>query len=188
MHPEVGFRTVSMYWYFNPSALPQPSGSTPWEGYIFNIKYAPYSPAISTLDMSTQTGPSAYLNPIGDQGKNCKLTLNDTFLNLQNNCIEVFKDPTVDSTGMAKVLGNLTHNDQNFSFSIVGVNQNYRPPELDIGHTPGAPPGSRAFDVIHNGEQPGPTATAMDIHPRRARLRGHPERQVPDRDPGRLEP
>ncbi len=164
VHPELAFRTVSMYFYLNPSALPQPSGSTPWEGYIFNVKYAPYSPAISLLDMSTAKGPYAYMTPIGDMGKSCNnLDLGDSFGNLQSNCIEVFKDPTTNATGLAKVLGNLTHDDQNFSFSIVGVNQNYRPPELDIGHTPGAAPGPRAFDVIHDGEQPAPTATAVDF-------------------------
>ncbi len=169
MHPEVGFRTISTYWVFNPSALPQPSGSTPSYGYIFNIKYAPYSAAVSTLDMSTQTGPSAYLDPIGDQGKTCNLTLGAMFGQtgqsgtLVDSCIEVFQNQATDTLGLEKVLGNLTHDDQNFSFSIVGVSQNYRPPELDIGHTPGAPGGAREFDVIHDGEQPGPTATAVDF-------------------------
>lgn len=158
IHPIIGFRTISMYWDMDPPVLPPPSGSTPHDAYFFNIKYAPYSPAVSLLDMSTATGPTGSLNPIGNltPAKNCQLALGGTFGDLQNNCINVFASATTNTTAMEKVLGNLTHDDQNFTFSVVGINQNYRPPQLDLG-------GARQYDVIHDGEQPGTDAVAVDF-------------------------
>jgi hypothetical protein len=157
LHPIIGFRTISMYWDMRPPSQPQPSGSTPNDAYLFNIKYAPYSPAVSQLKMDA-VGPTGSLNPIGNltPPKDCELTLGGTFGDLTNNCINVFTDPTVNTQAQAKVLGNLAHDDQNFTFSVVGINQNYRPPQLDIG-------GSRQFDIIHDGEMPAADAIASDF-------------------------
>jgi hypothetical protein len=167
VHPILGFRTISMYWDMDPPVLPQPSGSTPHDAYFFNIKYAPYSPAVSILDMSTAAGPTGSLNPIGDMnpGKDCELGFGTagspagtpgTYGHLSTNCINVFKSATTNTLASEKVLGNLAHDDQNFTFSVVGINQNYRPPQLDIG-------GSRQFDVIHDGELPAADAVAVDF-------------------------
>ena len=158
VHPIIGFRTISMYWDMDPPVLPQPSGSTPHDAYFFNIKYAPYSPAISILDMSTAAGPTGSLNPIGDMTPpmNCALSLGGTYGALSTNCINVFQAAATNTLATEKVLGNLTHSDQDFVFSVVGINQNYRPPQLDIG-------GSRQFDVIHDNELPAADAIAVDF-------------------------
>jgi hypothetical protein len=157
VHPILGFRTISMYWDMGPPSLPQPSASTPSDAYLFNIKYAPYSAALSQLKMDS-VGPTGSLNPLGDKtpAADCELSLGGTFGDLLANCVNVFSDPTVNTQAMAKVLGNLAHDDQDFSFSVVGINQNYRPVELDIG-------GSRQFDIIHDGEMPAASAIASDF-------------------------
>jgi len=157
IHPILGFRTISMYWDMDPPVQPQPSGSTPNDAYFFDIKYAPYSPAVSFLKMDS-VGPTGSLNPIGDLSppKDCELTLGGTFGSLTSDCINVFMSSATNQEATAKVLGNLAHDDQNFTFSVVGINQNYRPPQLDIG-------GSRQFDIIHDNETPQPDALAVDF-------------------------
>ncbi len=158
VHPIIGFRTLSMYWDMDPPSQPQPSGSTPHDTYLINIKYAPYSPAVSVLKMDA-VGPTGSLNPIGNltPPKDCEMSLGGTFGDLKTNCIQVFTDPTVNTQALQKVLGNIAHDDQDFTFSVVGINQNYRPPQLDIG-------GSRQFDVIHDTElTPADDAIASDF-------------------------
>jgi hypothetical protein len=155
IHPILGFRTISMYWDMGPPSQPQPSGSTPHDAYFFNIKYAPYSPSVSYLKLDA-TGPIAFLDPIGDQGKKCNLHLGGTFGELTDNCIKVFKDSKVGDTAMAKVLGNLAHDDQDFTFSVVGINQNYRKNGIDLG-------GKRQFDVIHDSDTLEPDDFAGDF-------------------------
>ncbi len=157
VHPILGFRTLSMYWDMGPPSLPQPSGSTPRDAYFFNIKYAPYSPAVANLKIDA-VGPTGSLNPIGDltPPQDCELGFGKSFGDLKTHCINVFMDQNVNQTALSKVLGNLAHDDQNYTFSIVGINQNYRDPALDIG-------GTRQFDIIHDNEVPADTAVAVDF-------------------------
>jgi hypothetical protein len=160
IHPIIGFRPVSMYFNLYPPSFPQPSGSTVQSAYFFNIKYAPYSPSLTTIKMFDPIGPTGTITFNGSTYmpglQPCALQLGGTFKDLMSNCVNVFKDGATDTVAKAKVLGNLTHDDQNFTFSVVGDNQNYYPPELQLG-------GTRQFDVIHDGETPADNAVAGDF-------------------------
>jgi len=152
----IGFRPASFYMQtFSPSQ-PQPSGSTMAAAYVFNVKYAPYSVSRSTLKMFDLEGPTSVANPIGDMGKSCVLKLGDTFDSLVNNCVKVFQDDKVGDLALKKVLGNLAHDDQNYTFSVVGINQNYRASDMNSGMP-------REFDVINDHDQPQPQDTADDF-------------------------
>src|SRR5262249_18478390 len=137
----IGFRPAAFYFETFTPTLPQPSGSTIGGAYVFNVKYAPYSVSNSYLKLFDDEGPTSTVNSIGTLGKHCVLKLGDTFGQLLDNCIHVYSDPKVNDLALNKVFGNIAHNDQDFTFSVVGINQNYHAVDLD----PGSP---RQFDVL----------------------------------------
>ncbi len=172
---EVGMRPTSFYIVFFPNTLGAAEGVTVLEMYAFNIKYAPYSGAVSTFNMYSPTqSPTDIANAepfasalIGSAGPNgapvsCTFGIGDTFENLLNNCIDVFAvsaaakgtlaDPNVIAEN--KVLGGATHDDQNYTFNVVGIGQNFRPTKLDVC-TPaltaaGSNCGTDIEDVVHD--------------------------------------
>ena len=138
----IGFRPAAFYFQTYTPYAPQPSGSTQAASYSFNVKYAPYSVSTSTMtlnlnplstarDGANAYGPSSFNPDLGDLNKFCLLQLSDTFGNLLDNCINVYSNPDTDTLALNKTLGNMTHDDQNFAFSVVGINQNYRPSGFD---------------------------------------------------------
>ena len=151
----IGFRPISFYFLTYNPGLPQPSGSTMASMYTFNIKYAPYSETLSYLKMNDAIGPTS-TGAVGDQGKVCNLKLGGTYGDLLDNCVQVFQNPATNDLATNKVLGNIKHDDQNFTFSVVGVNQGYRPVAFDQG-------GPRQFDVIHDDDLPQRTDYAEDF-------------------------
>ncbi len=169
---EVGMRPVSFYIVFYPNTLGAAEGVTVLEMYAFNIKYAPYSGAISDFRMLYDPANPQYAQPIatealGNGGPNgapiqCSFGMGDTFQNLLSNCIDVFavsatdkgtlNDPNV--IAQNKVLGDLSHDDQNYTFQVVGITQNFRPAKLDVctpaAKTAGINCGTDIEDVIHD--------------------------------------
>jgi hypothetical protein len=147
---EIGMRPVSFYIVFYPNTLGAVEGVTVYEFYAFNIKYAPYSGAVSYFKMvpdvdaglaTAQPNAFAYLGNGGEGGApvTCKFGMGDTFANLLNNCIHVFNaganagtvnDPNIIAAN--KVLGDSSHDDQNYTFQVVGIGQNFRPVKLDV--------------------------------------------------------
>ena len=152
----IGFRPAAFYFQTYTPTQPQPSGSTMGGAYVFNVKYAPYSVSTSLLKMNDVEGPTSTVNPIGDLKKNCLLKLGDKYGDLVSNCIQVYSDKATNDTALHKVLGNLAHDDQNYTFSVVGINQNYRAHALDTGQP-------REFDVIGDNDTPQPEDTADDF-------------------------
>lgn len=155
-----GIRPAAFYIYTGDYSKGIDIGSTVQGAYIFNVKTAPYSVSQSTLKMFDAEGPTSVAD-IGDlmPKKHCSLKLGGTFQDLMDNCINVFSDPNVNKTSMNKVLGNLQHDDQNFIFSVVGINQNYRPHSLDTG-------GAKEFDIIGDKDLPSDdpmNTTAVDF-------------------------
>jgi hypothetical protein len=185
-----GMRPVSFYMFFNPPTLPDPSGYTVNSGYLFNIKYAPYSGITSYFKLIPDwdggtnselavpfgdgfigdTTDGGLTNPLADGGsvkavgKHCHFSIGDDFQNLLDNCISVFNDPNASTTALKKVLGNLAHDDQDFTFAVVGINQNFRLASIDIcpnpngqgAYTPpaGSACGTRTQDVVHDTDTP----------------------------------
>jgi hypothetical protein len=167
-----GMRPVSFYMYFDPPTLPDPSGFTVQSSYLFNIKYAPYSGIHSYFKMYDPSDPSK-AQPYGDglvgslsPQKHCHFGMGDTFQNLLDNCIDVFPQAAqgqadLNVAAQNKVLGDLSHDDQNFTFAVVGINQNFRPVKLDVclGPMPaagqaGAACGTDTQDIIHDDDSP----------------------------------
>ena len=171
---EIGMRPVSFYIVFFPNTLGAAEGVTVNEMYAFNIKYAPYSGAVSYFKMFDPTVPPVIANEqpfananLGNGGPNgapfsCNFGIGDTFQNLLTNCIDVFTvsaalkgtdaDPNVIAEN--KVLGGLTHDDQNYTFNVVGIGQNFRSVKLDVC-TPalkaaGTNCGTDIEDVVHD--------------------------------------
>ncbi len=117
---EIGMRPVSFYIVFLPTTLGATYGISIQYMYAYNIKYAPYSGAVSNFKMYDPTS-IANAQPfasalIGNGGPNgapmpCSFGMGDTFENLLTNCIDVFQgkggpnDPNV--VAEAKVLGDL---------------------------------------------------------------------------------
>jgi hypothetical protein len=162
---EIGMRPTSFYIVFFPNTLGAAEGVTVLQMYAFNIKYAPYSGAVSYFKIFDPTNV-ANAEPVatavignkgtGGAGVPCAFGIGDTFDNLLTNCIDVFNSATANSTAEAKVLGNLAHDDQNYTFSVVGITQNFRPAKLDVC-TPdltkaGINCGTDIEDVIHDND------------------------------------
>ncbi|MGO8998918.1 MAG: hypothetical protein ACLQVI_36800 [Polyangiaceae bacterium] len=123
-------------------------------------------------------GDAAAAEPFGDglvgnktPQAHCNFGMGNNFLNLLTNCIDVFQTPAgctagvpapacdiVNVTAQNKVLGDLSHDDQNYTFAVVGINQNFRPVKLDVC-TPalkalGTNCGTDTQDVIHDTDSP----------------------------------
>jgi len=85
-----------------------------------------------------------------------------------DNCIDVFQVPQGCTPGDAcdvnnltaqhKVLGDLAHDDQDYTFSVVGINQNFRPVNLDVCTpeliTAKTNCGTDTTDIIHDTDSP----------------------------------
>ncbi len=98
----------------------------------------------------------------------CHFGMNDTFKNLLDNCIDVFQVPQGCTPGAAcdvnnltaqhKVLGDLAHDDQDYTFAVVGINQNFRPVKLDVCTpeliTAKTNCGTDTTDIIHDTDSP----------------------------------
>ena len=168
---EIGMRPVSFYIVFYPNTLGAAEGFTVEEMYAYNIKFAPYSGAASYFKMYDPTN-LANAQPfaralVGNAGPNgapvsCTFGIGDTFQNLLSNCIDVFavsgptkgtiNDPNVIAEN--KVLGDVSHDDQNYAFQVVGISQNFRPAKLDVctpaAKAAGLDCGTDLEDVIHD--------------------------------------
>ncbi|HEY2510418.1 MAG TPA: hypothetical protein VGI39_06170, partial [Polyangiaceae bacterium] len=90
-----GMRPVSFYMFFLPPTAPAPAGSTVKSGYLFNIKYAPYSGASSYFKMFDPSGDAGGAVPfaegaLGDKTpkSQCHFSLGDSFDNLMKNCVD----------------------------------------------------------------------------------------------------
>jgi hypothetical protein len=115
------------------------------------------SPTVQNIPgLTANNGPISYIEGIGDKKVNCLLKLGGTYGDLVQNCVQVYNDAATNTTALNKVLGNLTHDDQNFQFSVVGINQNYRPDNFDPGE-------SGQFDILSDTDLPAATATADDF-------------------------
>jgi hypothetical protein len=162
---EIGMRPVSFYIVFYPNTLGAALGVTILNMYAFNIKYAPYSGAISNFKLYDPTD-LANAEPvadalIGNGGTNgapvhCSFGIGDTFDNLLTNCIHVFNSAAQNTSAENKVLGDLSHDDQNYTFSVVGITQNFRPARLDVctqaETAAGIKCGTDIEDIIHDGD------------------------------------
>jgi hypothetical protein len=145
IHPLVGFRPAAFYFYLQDPA--KNAGNLVWYAYAFAIKFPPYGLAAIRLKNDLE-GPSATIqigNEVGTN-KKCVLDLGGSFQDLLDNCVNVF-DPKTNETALNKVIGGLSHDDQNYTFNLVAVNMNYFPKSYNLG-------GANQFNVIADNTSP----------------------------------
>ena len=199
-----GMRPVSFYMFFNPPTLPNPSGFTVNSAYLFNIKYAPYSGITRTSRCTTARSTAAVSPRAATRcgGPNRSATASsetrprrrtatsawaNNFQNLLDELHRRLPDAGrlhrrrprtclrhVNVTAQNKVLGDLSHDDQNYTFAVVGINQNFRPVKLDVC-TPSAAALQRRLQA------PAATNCGTDTagrHPRHRHAAPRPDEQL----------
>lgn len=150
-----GARGVGFYYHFSYIDK-EPNRYQPDYFYIFPVKLLPYSNASMHLKLD-QEGPVAFANGLGDRTPkaDCKLFLGQRYDQFLHNCVNVLQDPSKNELSYNKLVGNLTHTDENFIFDVVGVNQDFSSERIG------------QFDVIHDDWLPEPgdvsTEYLMDI-------------------------
>ncbi len=128
-----GIRPIATYIQFH-STLPQPSASIPFNMYIDYAKFVPNSTQNMTLTLNTQ-GPFTDGNiPNAVNPGTCIQQLGQTYASYKNNCIEPY-DPNalingvpgsqINATNYNKMIGGHTHNLEEITFNLVGINQNF---------------------------------------------------------------
>jgi hypothetical protein len=120
-----GFRPMSVYFVVR-AHVPQPIASTPNSLYNFFTKSEPYSGNPNLLKIDKE-GPVAerLLGPANAQ-KDCTLKLGIAYADLLSNCVQVTGNQAIDTQNLNKLLGGRTHDLENYSFNVVGIDQNFQ--------------------------------------------------------------
>ncbi|HEX8789916.1 MAG TPA: hypothetical protein VF765_03120 [Polyangiaceae bacterium] len=122
-----GIRPLGTYLRFIYGA-PQPIASQPNNMYIDYAKFIPGSTLQPTLAVSQQ-GPFTSGSPIGAT-TTCTQALGQTYQDYLNNCVMPYGTPgsmsdTNNKINYEKLVGGHTHNVEEVTFTIVGVNQDF---------------------------------------------------------------
>ncbi len=119
-----GVRPLAIY-FQTPTGTPQPVISTPRSVYNFFVKTEPYSNLAQTLELSA-TGPYAtgLVGSVTPQ-PTCTQIVGLKFSDLLEKCVKVTGDPMADTLNYNKLVGGRQHDFENWSFNVVGVNQNF---------------------------------------------------------------
>jgi hypothetical protein len=149
-----GARGIGFYIHVPSITAPGTGPSTPDYFYMWPVKLLPFSAAEMFLKLD-QEGPIATANELGDKKKNCKLFMGQKYKDFIDTCVAVSNDPTLNKKTEAKLLGNMRHTDENFIFSVEGVNQDFSSEKL---FTP-------AFlsEIVHDDWRPEPDDQATEF-------------------------
>jgi len=172
-----GFRPLAIYFQTKAIGTTQPTPSHPFLIYNFYVKNEPYSNLPVTLKID-QEGPLAVgkVGPLDANNKptdpTCTLKLGITYADFASNCLKVSGNPDIDKINVAKFLGGRTHTLEDFSFNIVGVNQNFTHVQGDFDYitddespTDDSIATNWTFDVRSKGKVANDiTAGATDLH------------------------
>jgi len=149
-----GFRPLAIYFETKAIGTTQPIPSHPFLMYNFYVKNEPYSNLPVTLKIDQQ-GPFA-TGKVGPKDANnlptdptCTLRLGITYGDFLSTCLNVSGNPDTDKINVAKFVGGRTHTLEDFSFNIVGVNQNFTHVQSD-------------FDYITDDELPSADSVATN--------------------------
>jgi hypothetical protein len=119
-----GARNLGFYLHFPSIYKAQPVPSTPDYFYLFPVKTLPFSPAAMLPKLDAE-GPTAHIAGLGDKNATCDMKLGMTWKQFTDNCVTVLNDPQKNQLSMNKLLGNLTHDDDNYILDVVGVNLDF---------------------------------------------------------------
>jgi hypothetical protein len=156
-----GVRPLVIY-FQTPTGTPQPVISTPKGVYNFFAKSEPYSNLNQILKLDA-TGPIAgpKMLAAADAGAQpCQQSVGLKFGDLVKNCVKVTGDMTADTINYNKLIGGRQHDLENWTFNVVGVNQNFT-------KTQGP------FEVVQDGDKPSDNDIATDWT-FDVRAKGHP--------------
>ena len=117
-----GIRPLAIY-FQTPTNTPQPVLSTPRALYNFFVKSEPYGNLPQVLKIDAE-GPYA-TGKVGATQTLCTQKVGLTWGDLLANCINVTGDATADKLNYNKLVGGRQHDFENWSFNVVGVNQNF---------------------------------------------------------------
>ena len=148
-----GARPVGIYFdaLQSNSSNPGTAGS-PSDIYIFPVKFVPYSLKPYNLGLDTfisantdpalkykgkpiygPYSPAGVLSPKGAPTTPfCTLYMGSTFGEFVKNCINTTGDSAIDHLSLAKLLGGQHHTAEWFTFSVVGVNQNFSGDDVEL--------------------------------------------------------
>lgn len=125
-----GFRPLVIY-FQGASGVPQPALSTPTVIYNFASKFEPYGNLPETLTLDAN-GPIAVGRPLGvpkDRTVTCTQAVGLTFGEYRKNCIQVHNTSStpdlIDTVNLNKVLNGLAHDQEHWTASVIGINQNF---------------------------------------------------------------
>ncbi len=121
-----GARNIGFYIHVPSISKPQPIPSTPDYFYLFPVKVLPFSNAEMFLKLDAE-GPIATAKDLGDRTPKatCNMRLGIKYGEFLNNCVTVLTDANQNQVAKNKLLGNLTHTNENFIFDVVGVNLDF---------------------------------------------------------------
>jgi len=125
-----GFRPIALYFEVKAFGVQQPLPSHPFFMYNFFVKNEPYSNLPVTLKIDT-VGPIAQgkVGPLDTKNQptdpTCTLQLGGTYGDFLKSCVNVSGNPDTDKINLAKFVGGRTHTLEDFSFTVIGVNQNF---------------------------------------------------------------
>jgi hypothetical protein len=146
-----GARSVGIYFDAADSQSTDPaSAATPGDIYMFPVKFEPYSLApynegldqfVSPISDSTLTfngnpiygpyAPAGVLSPTGATPF-CTIYMGETYGTFIDNCVNVSGSAATDQTSVAKLLGGQNHAAEWFTFSVVGINQNFSADQAEL--------------------------------------------------------
>ncbi len=121
------FTPLNIAFFVNNTLAPQPAASTMGLVDLGLLKLLPFSLASTTLKLDNMgLGPLVSLPMIGGTSADCEYTLGETFGMFDSTCVQVFgSDTAQNQIAEHKLLGGMAHNDEAFSFDVLGVDPNF---------------------------------------------------------------
>jgi hypothetical protein len=148
-----GARGIGFYVHVQSIVAPGAGPSTPDYFYMWPVKLLPFSTAEMFLKLDAE-GPIAEAKQLGDKKVDCKLYMGQTYKQFVDNCVAVTSDPALNKKVEAKLLGNMRHTDENYVFSVEGVNQDFSSEKLFTE--------ANKFDIVHDDWRPEPDDQATE--------------------------
>jgi hypothetical protein len=115
-----GVRPVGMYIHFPNFSAPPSVGSKPDQMFITPLKLMPFASTPMFLKLDTG-GPVAQMDKIGDAGKSCSMHLLMTDQDLEDHCINVYKDGHANHIQARKWFGGIAHDFEHYLHNVQGV-------------------------------------------------------------------
>jgi hypothetical protein len=140
-----GARGIGFYIHVPSIVAPGNGPSTPDYFYMWPVKLMPFSAADMFLKLDAE-GPIATANGLGDRKVDCKLFMGQRYADFIDRCVAVTTDDALNKKTVAKLLGNLRHTDENYIFSVEGVNQDFSSEKLFTD--------AHRWDIIHDDWRP----------------------------------